>query len=50
MPRTNKQILEDLQDRHMAERPEVLDDDLPDDFNDWLAEQDLSEEELNAIQ
>lgn len=25
-----------LQDRHCAENPEILDDDLPDAYNEWL--------------
>lgn len=50
MPRTKAQILEDLQSRFMADCPTVLDDDAPDAFDAWLADQDLTEEELLAIE
>lgn len=45
-----KKILDNLNDRFMAENPEVLDDDMPDKFEAWLGEQDLTDEELEAIQ
>jgi hypothetical protein len=45
-----EKILNDLNDRFASEHPEVLDDDMPDAFDAWLADQDLTEEELLAIE
>ena len=47
---TRQEILDNLHNRFMAENPEVLDDDMPDKFDAWLADQELTEEELNAIE
>lgn len=32
-----------LQEKHIEERPQVLDDELPDDFNDWLCQLDVDQ-------
>jgi hypothetical protein len=45
----DNKILDKLHERFERDCPTVLDDDQPDAFDDWLAKQDLTEEELDAI-
>lgn len=40
MPKTFEEFLED---RHAARNPQVLDDDMPDSFDDWLGQLDGEE-------
>lgn len=43
-------FLDDLKDLHASQADGVLDDDMPEDFDRWLGEQNISEEAIEMAE